>query len=482
MKTKHDQKKEAIRELWRRGTLDYILHDKQKEIKNDLLTRREKISTILCARRFGKTFVLLNMAIELCIKKPNAIVKYISPQLKQSKQNLKENMPFLLKGCPKALIPEWKENDKKYIFPNGSEIQVAGTDNGSHESLRGGRADMCIVDEAGFCDHLDYVVKSILRPTTLTTGGKIYLVSTPSKIYTHEFIQLYVLPAKLSGTMKTYTIYDNPMLTQQDIDELVADYIDGVKNPAFRREYLCEMVNDSTSIVVDEFTEERKAKIVKVLKQPAYLDAYTSGDVGFKDLTVYLFAYWDFINARVVIEDELVLSGVNTNEVAKGIKEYEAATFKDGANQPLPIYMRVMDNNLTMVNDLQTIHGLPFIPTQKHNKEAYINQVKIMIANEQIMINPKCKHLIYHLESATWNRARTEFERIPDSVDGQLRGGHADALDALIYLVRNLVRSKNPYPEGWGIDSGQDVFKSRAPAVQSGMTNAIKKILNIKSG
>lgn len=481
------KQEQAVRELWRRGILDYQLHEKQKEIKTDLLSKKEKISVVLCARRFGKTFVLLNMAIQLCIKKPNAIVKYISPQLKQSKQNLRENMPFLLKGCPAAMKPEWKENDKKYIFPNGSEIQVAGTDNGSHESLRGGRADMCIVDEAGFCDHLDYVVKSILRPTTLTTGGKIYLVSTPSKTFTHEFIQLYVLPYQAAGKVKKYTIYDNPMLTQKDIDELLVDYIDGEKDPAFRREYLCEIVNDSKSIVIGEFDDKKEKELVKVVKKPPYYDAYTSGDVGFRDLTAYLFAYWDFLNATLVIEDEFIISEPTTEDIATGIKHGETTNFRDAANQPLEIYMRVMDNELIMVKDLQMLHGLAFIPTKKDNKEAQINQVKLMIKNNQILINPKCKHLIYHLKNAMWNKNHTDFERIPDLIDqtnpeNSIRGGHADALDALIYLVRNLVRSKNPYPDGWGQDRGQDVFQSKIPQQQQGFVSTVKKILNMKTG
>jgi hypothetical protein len=43
-----------------------------------------------------------------------------------------------------------------------------------------------------------------------------------------------------------------------------------------------------------------------------------------------------------------------------------------------------------------------------------------------------------------WNKARTSFERLREY-------GHADALDALIYLHRNVDRYSNPYP---GIPAG----------------------------
>ena len=100
MPAKNITKEQAIRKLWKMGELDYLLHDKQKEIKKSLIEGKGRIRTILCARRFGKTFVLLNMAVELCIKKPNAIVKYICPILVQGKQNITENMPILLEQCP----------------------------------------------------------------------------------------------------------------------------------------------------------------------------------------------------------------------------------------------------------------------------------------------------------------------------------------------------------------------------------------------
>lgn len=831
-------KKQAIRELWRRGTLDYPLHKKQEEIKKSLLNSKEKINVVLCARRFGKTYVLLNMAVEHCIKNPGSIVKYVSPQQKQGINNIRENMRVILKDCPSTLKPEWKVNDKKYIFPNGSEIQVAGTDNGSHESLRGGcftgdteiltpygpkkikdldigdkiygydkkgkvrinkvknkfyngiqkvteifirgkyigactdshrwltktkssyfrrskkteerkfkdindknryicrstiditaghvnekdayligafigdgcctekgnilkfstidieianyiskhlgvgykneikkhnrviyssnlnknkhsrlltfnyyddwlrnkkydkknfdynivdkwnkkscykllaglldtdgnvyfnkegieltfnhsnlslikniqklifklfqyrstikedkrpekytqphykliirssftvkrilnkldnyiildrkkwkkeyekispseksdiapirkgnswydhtydievdndshlyltadglvthnSADMCIVDEAGFCDHLDYVIKSILRPTTLTTGGNIYLVSTPSKLHSHEFIQKFVLPYSAAGKIKKYTIYDNPMLSEKDIAELLLDYPDGENDPDFQREYLCKLVQDRESVVIPEFTENKKEALVREVKKPPYYDAYVSGDVGFKDLTHYIFGYWDFAKARLVIEDELVLNGpeMTTENLAKYIKAKEETLFVDKFNEPQTPYLRVMDNNLIMVNDLARLHGLNFIPTRKDDKEAQINQVRMMFANNQIIINPKCKNLIYHIENATWDKNHKGFDRIQGSAELGIKPSHADGLDSLIYLVRNLVRSKNPYPPGYNLPS-DDTHYVKQHQRDSEITQTIKKIFNIKN-
>jgi hypothetical protein len=476
------ERKQAIRELWRRGALDYKRRDNQKLIRDFIYKDGRDIITILASRRQGKSYELLVQAVELCMTKPDAIVKYICPRLKMVKTIVLPNMKTIIADCPPDMQPEFKENDKMYVFPNGSQIQFAGTDNGSHEALRGGSADLCIVDEAGFCDHLEYVVNSILAPTTDTTDGKVILISTPSKTSQHDFILKFVRPAEAAGTLLKLTIYDNPSMSDAKIEQIAARFPSGFDDPQFKREYMCEIVNDDDAVVIPEFGKNKEA-IVREWERPRFFDTYTSGDVGFKDLTVYLFAYWDFAKATLVIEDELVLSGMTTEAVANGIREKELLNFYDKVtNEAKPTYMRVMDNNLIMMNDLIVSHNLTFIATAKDNKEAQINQVRMMVGNKQIIINPKCVHLIYHIENCMWDKNHKAFTRLPDTPDFKVEGGHADALDALIYLVRNLVRSKNPYPKNWGMAMGDNIFQSQlAQEDGGGLASVVKKILNIKN-
>jgi hypothetical protein len=48
-----------------------------------------------------------------------------------------------------------------------------------------------------------------------------------------------------------------------------------------------------------------------------------------------------------------------------------------------------------------------------------------------------------------------EFARSPDA-------GHYDAIDSLIYLVRNVQKTKNPYPPGYGFVSREEYFQPQA--------------------
>ena len=75
--------------------------------------------------------------------------------------------------------------------------------------------------------------------------------------------------------------------------------------------------------------------------------------------------------------------------------------------------------------------------------------------------------LVYNLEVEEDNSYTTE-------------GVAVHNCDAAIYLVRNIVRSKNPYPETWGTGNGTNMFKSKLPQKDSGVADKIKTILNIK--
>lgn len=763
--------KEARDILWHKGILEWKLDATQKELNASFKNSPHKTFVWSCSRRLGKSYTLCTLAIEQCLKKDFAIVKYVAPTQKAVKMIIKPLLRQILQDCPPILRPEFKTQDNVYKFPNGSEIQLAGVDSGNAEGLRGGGSDLCLVDEAGFCTDLRYVVQSILLPTTMTTGGKVILASTPPKSAAHDFND-YVKEAKYRGTFVKKTIFDNPRFTKEQIDAEAEEH-GGYGSVDFRREYLCvdentliktyegykkikdikvgnlvfshdkqyhkvlnkfknplgnrkvykikssnnlgeivteghkllvtktdykrsiensktewceiqniknrpseriylkvpvdemledhvnkdlayllgwyvaegnvnktqqqvifslslhdpiekiqqacnnyfgkdfvkykgserqgciqwylhskkakdifkefgthstrktiplflkhankeakleflkayfegdghynidqqsikcssvsktlifdlsdmllslgigcqigkvhsegfseilgrkvyinnswslqisgtnlekflnlkvnarnsinfvkdgyfysrikkieevrdynkefvydlevenshsyvgvhttfhncEMITDEESAVVPEFKEDLQKEIIKEWKRPPFYDAYTSMDVGLIDLTVVLFAYYDFLEGKLVIEDEFVLNGakMTSKHLSENIKlkEQELWTNPVTGEYKAP-YLRVSDNNLILINDLQRTYNLTFIPTRKDEAEAALNNMRVMLAGKKIIINPRCKTLIFHLENATWNKARTKYDRSPDF-------GHFDA-------------------------------------------------------
>lgn len=453
---KKDPQNEARKILWRKGVLKWKLHGLQQKIYDSYYMNQDYITTLLISRQTGKSYLMCLLAIEVCLRKPNAIVKYACPKQKMVKTILKPIMRTILEDCPPEIKPEYKENDKLYVFPNGSEIQMAGTDNQNYDNIRGGKCDLWIVDEAGFCNDLNTVVRSVLMPTTLTTKGRGILASTPDPdAPEHEFIKEFIEPAKLAGKLFQYTIYDNPLIDEVEREKIISQYPGGVKNPKFRAEFLCEIIRNYENTVIPEFDDATEKIIVsdKYLRPP-FFDTYQSMDIGGKDFTVVLFAYYDFRRGAVVVEDEFVMrEKQNSDKIKKAIEQKQQELWDEK-----PVYLRFADNNnIILLNDL-SLHGLTFIPTKKDNKEAAINDLRIRIMNHQLIIHPRCKTLIYHLKYATWARKTKKatnssgYKAFARSADG----GHFDALDALIYLMRNVIYGKNPYPPGYGALNAAD--------------------------
>jgi hypothetical protein len=195
------------------------------------------------------------------IKQDNREEKYNYPHFKFrirdtyiSKLILKEVSRYIQKSYKKylpfydTLKTKRKENYNSFTKGNTSfkqtyDLQV---NNSTHLYVLADRlvthnsSDLCIVDEAGFCDDLTYIIQSILIPTTTTTHGKIILSSTPPRLADHEFIR-YMEEAEDRGSFLKKTIYDalgGGRITQEMIDEIIRE-LGGAESPDFRREYLC---------------------------------------------------------------------------------------------------------------------------------------------------------------------------------------------------------------------------------------------------
>ena len=482
MKKKAKQsREEVISELWRRGELSWKLNKVQKELKNTVDNDDTKTSVVVVSRRTGKTYWLVIEALMQCIKHPNSVVKFLFPKSKDAKTNIIPIMRMITEDCPEDVKPIFNTQDKMFNFNNGSQIQLAGSDLGI-DGIRGGFAHLCIVDEAGYCSELKYAIRSVLSPTIRTTGGRIIMASTPSKSPDHEFVTEYMIPYKASGRLKIFTIYDNPNFTPEIVQEIIEDYPRGVEDPDFKREYMCEVAIDTESAVCAEFALNKDEIVISDYEVPEHTDFYIGADIGYVDLTVMLFGYYDFKNATLVITDELVMSGatMTTEALALEIKKKEKLRFfKDGQNtEP---YLRVMDNDLKLINDLRQLHNIQFMPTKKDNKAGAINEMKIWMGQGRIRIHERCKHLIYHLEYGQWNSKRSDFKRLNDSPDKTIMGGHVDAIPALYYLIRNIHAYRNPFPVGYGTNIGPNTYQSaKLKARRTSQTaETMRKIMNI---
>lgn len=444
---------EARAILWEQGILSWKLDATQKQLYDFYHGNKNKTIVVNASRRLGKSFFLLTLALEQCIKKPKSIVKLIQPETGMIRKNLNPDFEQMLSDCPIHLRPKWNNQDNMWTFPNGSKMHLAGTDNGNYDKLRGGNSHLCLIDEAGFCSDLKHIINSILIPLTTLTKGRIVLSSTTPPNPDHEFNE-YAEYAEKEENLIRKTILDavednknetHPRITEEVVADILKGYPGGLNNQAFQTEYLCRKIYNSSDAVLPEFTEEVQLDTIVNWPRPVFYDRYTAMDIGFVDLTFVIFSYWDFDNGVLVIEDEFVEEGpkLTTKILAGKIREKEKGLWTNRMTGELEsVYRRVSDNNLIVINDLQMDHGLHFLATEKHEKLTYMSLLRTMIENRQILINPRCKNLIAHMRSATWDKSKKDFKRSPDN-------GHYDGVAALLYLSRNIDKTRNPYPKGY---------------------------------
>jgi len=468
-------------ELWRRGELSFLCHPVQKEMRNIFYSsEKHSILVWLLSRQSGKSSLLTILSLEAALRTPNSIIKIITDTKVHAKTIFIPIFNMFLESCPEEIKPKYQVSEYCYVFSNGSQIQLAGSDGQHYERLRGQRSHLVLVDEAGFCDDLDIMVNSVLLPTTTHTGGKLVLASTPPKEFTHPFL-VFLEQAELNNLLTKKTIFDNPMLGPEQI-AIIEKQMGGRTSEQFRREYLCEIIKLSTDSALPEVTDELLAKIVKDHPKPAHYDGYVAMDLGYQDLTAVIFAYYDFRRDKIVIEDELPFDFKEKGNTIRQLVTSICAKEEEIWNNPLTNemrepHMRVSDINHIVTSEIRSYSNgrLNFLVPRKDDKKAAVNNLRVMLINEKIIINPKCQTLIRHLRNVKWNKKGDEFAR---SVDDS----HYDFVDALIYLTRSINFKKNPYPLGYGMDlREEDMFLSNPKSYYNQDSKAaFRAIMGIK--
>jgi len=446
---------QCLRASWRLGQLRWLLKAQQDAIYESVwtwITDPECLTGCLnISRQFGKTFALLLIAVELCIRKPGAQVRFAAPTGLEMRKRTLPIMRTILRTCPPDWRPRWNGQDKCYTWPNGSQLHIAGVNNDHADDLRGAACDLAIIDEGGFCDEFMYLVNSILLPQTLTTRGTLIASSTPPRTLAHEYHK-FAKRCMQDGHYLHRDIYAS------DLDEkqiaLYAETCGGFDSTTFKREHLAMFVVDETLAIIPDWspTFVRAHDAESPARQ--FWHNYSAMDIGEsrQDWTAVLFGHYNFLEARLYIEDELIdrkLPRMTTVELAQEVREIERRLWgspRADAPPPQP-YKRIADNNAPELLVDLAIHGVPFHPTSKDELYAMVNNVRVWVKRGRIAVHPRCKNLLACLQLGIWK----DEDHIGREFDRNDECGHLDALAALIYLVRGVNTHTNPVPDNWGI-------------------------------
>lgn len=455
--------------LWMRAELSWLLRPIQLQIYNAIkqaIVRKESLKYVLnCSRRIGKSFVLCLIAIECAIKSGEHPILFAAPTQKSLKKIVRPLFRQILKTVPGELRPRYKTLDGAYVFKhNNAEINIAGC-NGEHgDDLRGTSAAICLIDEAGMIDDLEYLVEDIAMPQLLTTNGNLIMASTPPRTPAHPFVE-YVQAASLIGNYSKFDIYQSGYPIE--LIERFCKEAGGKDSTTWRREYLCEFVVDSNYAIIPEW----KVEYVQVYPRDEfwqYYATYEAMDIGGSDKNATLFAWYDFKKAKIIIEDEVVIDRpvMTSLKIATDIRQKEKALWDNKE-----VKHRVADNNnIILLQDLGQLHGIHFAPVVKDNLEAMVNQLRLWVEQGKVIVNPRCLQTIGCLKYGIWTERRDKFDKNKSY-------GHFDALAALIYLVRTIDIYTNPIPQYLGMHDNLHMIVGKEKQSLEG--EAVLKMFNL---
>lgn len=468
-------------ELWRRGDLGFLLHSAQQAYRQQLQSQPGKTHVLHCGRGWGKTwYYLVEEVLSFGIRNPKSRIIYATQTRDSAKKIVIPTMQLVLDmgRCPESLRPVWRANEHQYIFPNGTVMVLEGADDDNGDKLRGPFAHKVICDEAGFWRHLRYVVDSILRPQALRRDGHVHLLSSSPLSKGHEFAG-YINESRVGGYYFMQTVDDNPTLSPEKIEQ---EYVEpyraqgGRNSTAFRREYLAELVTEEGRVVIPEFSVKRH--VVPDYPRPEYFIPFVFMDLGLIDYTHVLFAYHDWLNDKLIVEDEVVQNHMQidctTKDLAEKIKAKEQLCWNGWGDKPWlggHTPRRTSDNDAQIIKDMEAIYDIKFAPANKtvmRFDESLINRLRLQFQNDKILIHERCKNLIAQLENGIWNERRTDYERIAGL-------GHLDGIDALKYGIRDVDSGRKPIPANLGVSihthSASGIQKEVHPLDRLGVYN-----------
>jgi hypothetical protein len=446
---------EARAKLWLAGDVHtWYLKPKQATVVD--FVRLTNDPFFEASRRFGKTTSILGYCLEEGNKR-KITIRWCEPQKNQCREIVMTEMDLIQAKVPEALRWKWHQVDSYYENPwNGSRMYLRGVNEDKGESARGTASDIIVCDELGSWRYPEYIINEILGPQLLTTNGTFVFLGTPPRNLTHTFYAMKEL-AKLEGRFVQRLIHDQEIAGPEQVEKAI-QRAGGWESPAVKREYLCQKITDPNFAIVPEWDEKYVEDLAPDEFFPFYLK-YDSMDVGVRDLSVVLLAYYDFRRAKLVILDEIVMNGpeMTTEKLAEATRAKEAQYFgvkweqyeTEGRKRwriiapPNFRIKRVSDVDLRLVQDMSLLHGLYFEATDKGYLEQMVNDLRIWVGSARLAINPRCANLLDCLRFGLWDEDRKAWERSD-------RLGHFDALAALMYLVRNVDMRTNPIPSDYG--------------------------------
>jgi hypothetical protein len=274
-----------------------------------------RFNVINCGRRWGKTVLGLDLAIEVALDGCQP-VGWFAPEYRLLTEAWRELESLL------ADVASFRKSERRCDLITGGSIECWSFDR-TPNAGRSRRYQRVIVDEAAHTDSLETLWTKGLRPTLTDFKGDAWFLSSPNgENYFHN------LHGRASDEWKSWTFpsVTNPHLDPAEVESAREDLPDAI----YRQEYLAEFLAESVQQLVESawldacFTDARPSRrgvpaisldlakgtgrdrtVAWVADEGGVLDLVVSAHVGIAEaarLAAALSAQWGVPHDRIIYD------------------------------------------------------------------------------------------------------------------------------------------------------------------------------------
>lgn len=397
--------------------------------QSEILLNHSRFKTVVAGRRFGKTFLSVNMILKEAVTGVNKNCWYVAPTYGSAKEIAWD---MLIHTIPPEYVSKTNESSLTLRLINGSVISLKGAE--KPNNLRGRALDFCVLDE--FADMRPEAWYEVIRPSLSDRQGNAVFIGTPKG--RNHFYDLWAkgIDGANNWSSFQYTTIQGENVPAEEIEAARAD----LDERTFKQEYEAEFVTYQGLIY---YGFSREDSVLDIGDDNGTLNVGMDFNLDPMSAVICLRK-----GGKLYAIDEIVMYGSNTDEMVAEIKNRYP-------NRNIIIYpdpaSRQRKTSAGGRTDLSILQNAGFSVKAK-NSHALVRD-RINAVNSRLLsgdgkrhlyISPKCKQTIKSLERQTYK----EGTSIPNKDDGF---DHMN--DALGYLIEYLfpVRTEyaTPQPTRW---------------------------------
>jgi hypothetical protein len=444
-----------IKKAFLKGLRIVDLHPKQVEIYDD--TTQHKV--ICAGRGFGKTFLMILLAIRHAITNPGSNLCIISPTNEMNRANIWKtfkqlwDLSYNFAGLKfKGITAEFQDSKKEIVFHipvknKNDQVEIidsilayrSGHDAGR---LRGQRLNFLGIDEYVEIDDKDEVWEA--ASGSLRAGAEVIIISTPPKDYDkfYEFCMYGQEPDKLPD-WKSWECSTLENITDPELIKEVERRKKTLSDETFKREYLARFIkvtggickrfdrdknvvewdifpNHTLCISTDFNVNCMTSILFQVLKKEDILSRYgseiISKNIELQDEVMCVLKEWKFADEQKNIPElcENLADYLISINYKKEIQWYgdphgnttNVLARRDVSSDRLASYWSTIQNYFP-----NAYLNVDKFDPQFDRAENFNSKVKNYLGQTGVFIHKDCNELIKDIETVRWNpKIRDKFK------------------------------------------------------------------------